>query len=70
MLAISWIVRVNVKRRDEINNEVICYLNHTENTARFFIVAPFDNQLGVCAAEVCVARTRHGEGVITIIWGA
>ena len=23
--------------------------------------------LGVCAAEVCVARTRHGEGVFTII---
>jgi len=25
------------------------------------------DHLGVCAAEVCVARTRHGEGVFTII---
>ena len=30
-------------------------------------VANDKKPLGVCAAEVCVARTRHGEGVFTII---
>ncbi len=35
---------LGIERRDEINEEVICYVCTSGNAARFFLVAPFNNQ--------------------------
>lgn len=35
---------IGVKRRDEINNEFICYVSDDSSAAKFFLVAPINNK--------------------------